>query len=95
MTMLALFLAFVLLQALDAYTTYRDLQLPGRFEANPVMRWLMIKLGVLPALVAVKILVALLIGWFVYGADLTPMYLIIADLLYGGVVINNWRVGKL
>ena len=50
---LGLFIALAALQAVDAATTLTVLARGGR-EANPAMRWLMRKLGLLPALVAAK-----------------------------------------
>lgn len=54
MLLYALFGLFVALSVADAITTYRALRRPGTREANPVMRWLFDRLGIVPALVATK-----------------------------------------
>ena len=94
MTALCLFLVFVALQALDAYTTYRDLQLPGRYEANPFMRKLMLKIGVIPALAATKIVVISALGIFAVYTAMPAAYLVLPDVLFALVVLNNFKQGK-
>ena len=53
--MLALLLLFGALQVADIYTTYTLLSSGGR-ELNPVMRWVMDKLGRVQGLVLMKLL---------------------------------------
>jgi len=60
---LALFIALVVLQVLDYYTTTTILTLGGE-ELNPVMRWLMQRVGVEEALVVKGGFVILIGGAF-------------------------------
>jgi len=48
------FAALVLASLADALTTIYALRQPGMRESNPVMRWVMDKLGIVPALALVK-----------------------------------------
>ena len=52
---LALLILFGFLQVADGYTTYKLLSNGGR-ELNPVMRWVMDKLGMVQGLVLMKLL---------------------------------------
>lgn len=83
----ALLIALALLQALDAWTTWRILGAGGR-ELNPVMRWVMAQIGVVPALVVKGVGVAV-IGWVVFVP--WPWVLGGVVLFYVGVVVFNFR----
>lgn len=50
------FAALALASLLDALTTIYALRQPGMREANPVMRWAMGKLGIIPALLVIKLI---------------------------------------
>lgn len=61
--LIALILLFAALQVSDAVLTLLILRDGGR-ELNPIMRWLMDKIGIVPALVWVKLgLVAAVAVW--------------------------------
>ena len=61
---LALLLLFVFLQTADVYTTHKLLS-NGGTELNPFMRWLMNQLGILQALILMKLItVGLVISLF-------------------------------
>ena len=58
---------FILLQALDAYTTKRGIMDKGKVERNPVGRWFMATFGVIWGLVIEKTIgCVLIIGLFVW-----------------------------
>jgi len=87
----ALLILIILLQAADIYTTLRVLSQGGR-EMNKLLKWLMDRIGVLPALLVSK---AVVIGGFVYlyfGADLV-FYPVVGGLavVYAIVVWHNYR----
>lgn len=94
MTLLALALVFVMLQFFDAYTTYHDLQLPGRFEANPVMRSLFARFGIVPVLIGVKAGVSVLVALSAYNGVISSIGLAVCDAIYLAVVINNVRKSR-
>lgn len=83
-----IFLAvMILLQIVDAWTTYDALR-AGGYEANPIMRSLMEKIGLREALWVAKLLfLAYLV--FLPITDATQQWLAIA--VYVGVAINNFR----
>lgn len=58
--MIWLYLFFVLTQAADASLTALILNRGGR-ELNPIMRWAMGRIGMTPALVAMKIAICVLV----------------------------------
>ncbi len=82
---------FILLQALDWWTTRRVLLLGG-VEKNPVMRWV-INHGGIWSLLAVKMAVGIGISWACvsYGIAwvLAPLC-----LAYSWVVWCNWKTGN-
>lgn len=87
-----LIVLLIVLNGFDAYTTIKVISEGRGKEANPVMRFLIEKVGVYAALIGTKVLV---IGWMIwyintYGASI---YILIAiNLLYLYVVINNFKV---
>lgn len=80
---------FALLQVADIFTTWKVLSQGGR-ELNPVMAWVMGRLGVLPGLVLAKLA---LLGLLV---SCPPNLMVMAGLcvLYAAVVVRNWRLIK-
>lgn len=85
MTMtMTLFLILAALQAGDVYTTWRVLGHGGR-EVNPVMAFAIQNLGMLPALIIVKI-ATLAVVWFFARID---WFLLLACVGYVAVLINN------
>ena len=88
---LALFLLYAMLQVGDSYTTVRGLKIRGNYERNIVMRWLMEKIGVVPALVVFK---GLMVGVLFYILDETPWQVLAGlDVMYVYIIYKNWRVG--
>lgn len=83
----ALFLILVALQAADAYTTWRVLRGGGR-ELNPVLRVLMDRIGIVPALAVVKLVAVLFVGLFLLEHAVILLGLIAVYVL---VVWNNWQ----
>lgn len=81
-----LFVLIVVLQAADAYLTWRILGTGGR-ELNPVMRLLMDRIGIMPGLLVAKVVLSATIDIFLY--DQPPLLVLIA-VLYGCVIVNNW-----
>lgn len=82
-----LLIALALLQALDAWTTWRILGAGGR-ELNPAMRWAMGAIGVVPALLG-KASAVVAIGWY-FLLD-RPLLLGAVVLFYAAVVVFNFR----
>ena len=78
-------IAILLLQVLDGYSTYRILR-NGGVEYNPVLRWLITKLGVVATMVITKSFVAAVaVGLFIIHSD--AVYL--GVVLYLAIVGNN------
>jgi len=86
------FVLFIVLQVLDICTTYKALSLPNIYEKNPIMRWLMAKLGILTTLISTKTLVTFLIGYLSTNYPNGIVYLlIIIDIGYLFVIGNNLK----
>lgn len=86
----ALFVFLVALQAGDVLTTNKLLSKGGR-EANPLMLWVMSKLG--SYWWSVKVALMLALGYLVYQLPNFHMLLALAalNLLYLWVVLHNYR----
>ena len=86
----ATFIAFVVAQIADAVTTILALD-NGAREANPVMRWLMGKIGTAPALFFPKVAyIAIATAFFSYPG-IHWVYGVIAAIFFA-VAINNYRI---
>ena len=84
-----LFSVLVGLNVLDVYTTMQILRQGGR-ELNPLMAWLMGKIGPLPAMLALKVPLLAAMGLMLTDV---PQWMLLALLaLYACVVVNNLRV---
>jgi hypothetical protein len=82
-----LFLIFILLQALDVWSTVRIVVSGKGREANKIMAWCILQFGIIWGLTIPKLLVIALI-WFVL--DSVPIWgLWILCILYVGVLVNN------
>lgn len=94
--MTALFVLLVILQALDAWSTLRALKRPGTIEANPVMRWLMDKIGDLEVMLVLKVAACVAIWFAVMGlpADLGALLLIVCALPYIWAIRGNLKLLK-
>jgi hypothetical protein len=89
MTSIALTALFVLLQVADVWTTYKCITSGKGKEANPVMKWIMDKLGLLEGLVLLKI-----VGTVVVVGLLSQFIeaLILLNCFYSYIVYNNWKI---
>ena len=84
-----LYCAFLAMQVADVLTTIRALD-GGCVEANKIVRWAMDKIGVIPALAAVKVLAVGVMGVAVILSPILTGYALIAlCALYAWVIINN------
>ncbi|QDP59469.1 MAG: hypothetical protein GOVbin4162_43 [Prokaryotic dsDNA virus sp.] len=84
-----LFLIFALLQVADVRTTDKAI-LEGAIEANPVVRWVMDKLG--DRWWLVKLLP--LAGGVVLLAHQAWMALLVLNVIFGFVVWHNYKLGS-
>jgi hypothetical protein len=86
-----LFALVVVLQGIDAYSTWLILSKPGGKELNKIMSFLMEKIGILPALLLTKGVFCAVLSWVVYFYQTTWMiYLLIAIILgYSWVIWHN------
>jgi hypothetical protein len=92
MIALALFALLAALQLGDWWTSWRASGLPGAYEANPVMAWLIRKLGFHDAF-ALKLMAVALLGFALMQMRWpgTAM-LAVADAFYGFIAWHNWRL---
>jgi hypothetical protein len=91
---LALFILLFFLQIADARTTWMILALGGR-EENPMLAWLMRKIGIVPALALLKTVCTIPLAVIVrYAGDSSAVQLVLvaAVLLYLWVVAHNKAV---
>ncbi|MFC2969352.1 DUF5658 family protein [Acidimangrovimonas pyrenivorans] len=84
-------LAVIALQIGDMTSTLGALRRGGR-EVNPLLAWLMRRIGVVPALIAAKGLGTALAVWLWLLGGETELWLLAA--LYLWVVLHNMRVGR-
>lgn len=87
---------FVATQVVDAWSTWQALRLGKGIENNPIVAWLMARVGVFWALVVTKCFASaiVVVGHF-YGAwssDLGQGALIALIGFYGWVLWGNFRV---
>lgn len=90
---LAFFLLLFVLQIADIWTTWRVLSLGGH-EENPPLAWLMRHIGVVPALVLVKLVAMTPLVMLVKVSGAAPLVQFILALsigLYTWVVFHNKR----
>jgi hypothetical protein len=97
---LALTIVFLLLNVLDAHSTYQVLK-PNHYERekNPVARWVFRKLQIPRGIVIFKvILMSILIVAISYYAAWDPftinIAMLIADVLFVVVVLHNYRIAR-
>jgi len=88
---------FLLLNALDVHSTWLVVTHSStRSERNPLARFLLRKLGALRGLLALKGVIILVLPLVIIWWDDAPMHinliLLGADLAYGLVVGNNYRI---
>lgn len=87
----ATFIAFVVAQIADFVTTILALDRKGTREANPVMKWLMGKIGTAPALFFPKLAYVALATLFMGYPGIEWVYGIIAAIFFA-VAVNNARI---
>lgn len=89
-----LLIVVVALQAADAYLTWRVLVAGGR-ELNPLVRFLIERMGLLPGLAVSKLTLSVLTALFLFDQ---PVLLLLIVVLYLFVVEHNlkqlYRGGK-
>lgn len=88
----ALFALFVLLSIGDAWTTYIALHTGKAHEVNGFGAWLMKRLGVVGALIAMKGSIILLAFWGLSAGVVPLWFWLVADAAMAWVVWHNWRV---
>ena len=90
MTLAAILLT--LLQVFDGWTTYKILRLGGR-DLNPVVRWIMEKIGEYEGLVVIKTFGIVLV-WVIAlnSINITPVLLAGLGIFYGLVTMHNYKV---
>lgn len=93
-------LIFIMLNILDAHSTWLVIR-PNHYrrEKNPVARWVFKKLGLPRGIIIFKVVIfAILIPAGVYYAVLEPLtlniVLIVANIVFGLVVHNNYRIHR-
>ena len=90
--LLCLLLALTILQVFDGWTTYKIMRLGGR-ELNPVVRWIMEKIGAYEGLLVAKSFSIALIWVLVLNPiSITPVLLGVLGILYGFIAIQNYKV---
>jgi hypothetical protein len=80
----------IVLQFLDALTTYLALRRPTNKEGNPVMRWLFATFGLIPGLIIAKAVGVAVLAATAYFES-TPA-IVVTIVIYTVVVINNTRL---
>lgn len=92
-----LFGAFAVLQLLDAWTTKMVLSKGTQYrEANPAVRWLIGKVGMVPALFGMKLVFIAAVG--VALAEWPSIFLeaviVLVSVGYVYIVINNFKLWR-
>lgn len=84
---------FIILQILDAGTTYKVFQLLNPKEKNKLMAWWIEKIGLLPALISFKIAMTGLIAFALWYAPVWQVQSVagLVCAAYLWAVIGNWR----
>lgn len=77
---------------LDCYTTYRGLQIPGVVEKNPVLKYMMTKLGVIKALFVMKLIFFVCLFLIYYFNFYAYWIFLGVSIIYVFVLINNFWV---
>ena len=90
---LTLFIAVLILQSLDGWTTYQALRLFRGREANPLTKRLMDRFGVYWGLMIAKGIAVLVAGGLFYvGGQGAMIGLGLLAAVYLKVVYSNWRI---
>lgn len=93
MTNYILFSVFTILIVLDGYTTYKCLQLPTNKEGNPVLKFFIDKMGLIPTLIFTRLIVVGLLGYCLWQYNVLYLTYALAVLcvLFAGVQANNFK----
>jgi len=83
--------ALIFLQLADAVSTVLVLR-NGGYEKNPIVAWVMRKIGVIPALLATKIPVTLACVWAMGAHSIAPYIFAPFLAISVWVVVHNLRV---
>ena len=81
---------FLLLNLADAITTYIIMHTYKGKELNPILRWLMRKIGVVPALI-VKMVLAVILAYYMLSHGWA---LVVTNVMFALVLVNNINVIK-
>ena len=88
--LIGLFAVFFALNILDAFSTFVGIFYHGFIELNPVGAYLIAKIGVIPAMLALKSFFLAIIGATIYFVlKETPFSFLDDDILTGGLVFLN------
>ena len=92
-----LIIALLVLQGLDIYTTYKVISSGKGYEANPVIAWVIAKLGLLRGLITAKVVIfipCIFLFWFIHlAAPITLLIMLgVLVLIYSWVVYNNYKI---
>ncbi len=89
-----LFAVFAILQFLDILTTVKVLDLPGGYESNKLVKAVMDRIGVLPALLLIKSFAVSGIAAAIFFAPDLAMIISLAAVccFYLWVIVNNLNV---
>lgn len=91
--MIELLILFATMQVADIVTTYLVISRNKGYEANPIMRQFIVRLGVLPGLLLPKVAVIGLVVWLVSdGMAYMDYVLAISSAGYLWVVISNYKI---
>lgn len=91
--MTIILILFALAQVGDIVSTYLVISRGKGYEANPVMRWLIGKIGLLPGLIAPKLVAMGLFIWMAADGRFGIEYVLVpATLVYAWVVRNNFKI---
>lgn len=86
------FAFLMILQIGDVATTYYALKKPGVSEGNGIMAFLMDKLGILNALIAVKLILIIAASFaIIYFPQYATIPMMLLCIFYSWVVVNNYR----
>ncbi len=77
----------------DGWTTSQVLRFGG-YEQSKIVAWIMLKIGKVPALVLVKVLPVIAVWYAVFIGQMPLQLLVALEVLYGYVIIRNWKALK-
>ena len=87
---LILLIIFTVLQILDVYTTYKILSNGGR-ELNPLVRWVIEKVGLVLGISSLKVILVACLTVIWYNNMLPVWAMVVADVVYAGVIAYNMK----